>query len=482
MGKFEQFGSLAICEPAEEHPMSSPFQSIRAGALAVMLACGGHAQAQTSANDRIQELEKKLERSMELIEQLSAKLEKIEKTAASSPAPSGSPQQAGKVEQLEKYVNELSSSIARRTADAGVPVHGFADVGLAQSRENNPTNKGRRGASLGTLDLYLTPQFGDRVKSLIELAFEVQDNGSLESDLERLQIGYTFGDAGTAWLGRFHTPYGYWNTAYHHGAQIQTSITRPRFLGFEDSGGILPAHTTGGWFNGSTLVNAGKIGYDVFLGNAPRIQGVTTDGTQSALSRSNPNGFTAAVNTGRYAGTGTLNPRQGGTTNHANSVGFNAWFEPRSVDGLRLGLHGMDAKVEDSALLTNRTQLNMLGGYAAYLTDPWEIMSEYYQFNNRDLSGNTGKHNSWAAYAQVGYNYGLWTPYGRLERTRLDQKDNYFGVMASGRSYGRGVIGLRYDIDPKAALKFELSGTQKGDLGIRPDTYSDARIQYSIRF
>jgi hypothetical protein len=42
-----------------------------------------------------------------------------------------------------------------------------------------------------------------------------------------------------------HTPLGYWNQYYHHGAWFQATATRPEMYLFEDDGGILPVHEIG---------------------------------------------------------------------------------------------------------------------------------------------------------------------------------------------------------------------------------------------
>lgn len=450
---------------------------------AIVLTAGltAPAHAETSADARIRELENKLERSMALIEKLSAKVNQLEQSSAGvREVQTQSAQQTAKLEQIEKHVSEIGSSVSQRSGDAGLPIHGFADVGLVRNGEDNVTFKGRKGAGLGNLDLYMAPQFGDRVKSLIELVFEADEDGGIATDLERLQVGYTFSDAATGWVGRFHTPYGYWNTAFHHGAQIQTSVLRPRFLEFEDKGGILPAHTTGLWLAGAMGTDQGRFGYDAYAGNAPQI---VDTAPASSLATVNPVGFSSTVNAGTYAGSGTLDMVQSGSTTHRTSVGFNAWLEPRAVEDLRLGLHGLRATVADDSADANLTRVNMLGGYVAYLGEPWEILGEYYKFRNDDLSGGTGNHDSWAGFAQVGYTFGLWTPYARVERAELEQTDNYFAVQASGRSYKRAAFGMRYAIDPKAALKLEINNTRKEDLGAAGnDSYVETRAQYSIRF
>lgn len=440
--------------------------------IALLAALAGPVQAQSSDAERIKNLER-------IVEQLTAKMAQMEQANATArETQAKTAQQVQKIEAIEKHVSEIGGSLARRSADDGLPVHGFADVGLLRNGENNVTNRGRRGATVGSFDLYLTPQFGDRVKGLVELVFEANAAGEIATDLERVQIGYLFNDAATGWLGRFHTPYGYWNTAFHHGEQIQTATTRPRFLDFEDKGGILPAHTTGAWVTGSLGIKGGKFGYDLYAGNAPQINGA---GTGTALATAHPAGFSAAANAGTYAGAGTLSMRQSGSTTGRTSAGFNAWYQPDAVDGLRLGLHGLRAEVVDD--FSNSTLLKMTGGYFAHTTERWEVLGEYYRFRNDDRSGATGTHASWAGYTQVGYTLGKWTPFGRLERAKLDQTDNYFGVQESGRSYKRWAAGLRYEVDPKAALKVEFASTRKEDLGPGiTDKYPEFRVQYAIGF
>ena len=460
--------------------MNPSLRCVAAAALALAATLCTPAQAQTPDAARIKELEAKLERSLALIEQLSARIQRIEQANA-PPAATPAVQAEAKVAALERRISELGDSQSRRSAEDALPVHGFADVGLVRSGEDNVSFKGRKGAALGMFDLYLTPQFGDRVRSLIELAFEAEANGETAADLERMQIGYTFGDAATVWLGRFHTPFGYWNTAFHHGAQIQTAIMRPRFLEFEGEGGVLPAHTTGVWLDGTWATARGRVGYDVFAGNAPQINGVSGG---SALAAVHPAGFSNAVNSAANAGSGTLNLRQRGSSSHRTSAGFNAWLEPDAWDGLRLGVHGLRADViDDAAASANRTLLKMFGGYFAYAAEPWEALGEYYQFRNQDKSGGSGTHASWAAYAQIGYKAGKWTPFVRAERSKLDQTDNYFGVQEDGRSYRRLAAGLRFDVDPKAALKLEMNSTRKQDLGPGAgDDFPELHLQYAIRF
>ena len=51
--------------------------------------------------------------------------------------------------------------------------------------------------------------------------------------MERLQIGWLPTASTTLWLGRFHNPLGYWNTEFHHGNYLTTTISRPSIVSFE---------------------------------------------------------------------------------------------------------------------------------------------------------------------------------------------------------------------------------------------------------
>lgn len=165
--------------------------------------------------------------------------------------------QQARIEQVESNLVQVADTSAKRR-EMALPVHGFADVGYAYA--SKPRDNRKSGFVLGNFDLYLTPDLGHRVKTIIELAFEYDEKGnSVGTDVGRLQMGYTFSDELTLWAGRFHTPYGYWNTAFHHGAQISPSIARPRLIAFEDQGGILPSHTVGVMATGTSRIDGGRL-------------------------------------------------------------------------------------------------------------------------------------------------------------------------------------------------------------------------------
>jgi len=424
--------------------------------------------------DRIKALEQRLESNLQLIERLAARVAELERATktpsspanAASASPAAVPsqaQQAPDLAALQDSVNQISEGLSKRMNDTGLPVHGFADVGAARSSGADPQRL--RGFNIGTLELYLTPQFDSRVKSLFELAFEFDQEGHAELELERLQLGYALNDAVTVWAGRFHTPFGLWNTSFHHGANLQTSIYRPRFIDFEDKGGIIPAHSVGLWLTGKTALGPGKVTYDGYLTNGPRVRERTLDF----------NAFT--------------------DDNHGKMLGFNLGYQPNgALNGLTLGLHGFGSSVDaysTSSAVMSRTRLRAAGAYLGYDASDWEVIAEYYRFANVDDATDTRRLSS-AWFAQIGKTFGSLTPFVRYEQTALDPNDNYFLSQRTGRSYKRAVLGARYAIDARSSFKFELSNTSESavvqidEFGLpvpfTGGSYRRAAIQYSIAF
>jgi hypothetical protein len=406
--------------------------------------------AAPSDSERIADLEKRLEKSLALIEQLATRLSQVEgqkvapmhSTTDSAPAT-----QVERIERLEKAVVQVSENSAKK-GDLGVPMRGFADVGYVGTNSKHLAD-GKSGFTLGTLGIYLTPSFGDRVKSIVELAFEYDDDGELFTDLERLQIGYTFSDALTLWAGRYHTPYGHWNAAFHHGTQIQTSVTRPRMIDFEDRGGILPAHAVGLLASGAVPLGQGQLQYDAYLANGSAIK----DGVLTFNSIKDDNTNKLIGGNLRYAFAGSL-------------------------EGLTVGAHGL-TQVVDNAHDSTRTRVNVWGALAVLDRGNWEGIGEYYRFHNHDLSGFKGTLSSWAGFAQLGYTLAeKYTPYARLEKAVLDSGDNYFLGQISGRSYQRQALGLRYDLNAFSALKLELNKTTDAS----GEKTNEVHLQLAIRF
>ncbi|MGH8306429.1 MAG: hypothetical protein ACRETG_12555, partial [Steroidobacteraceae bacterium] len=356
---------------------------------------------------------------------------------------------ASRLTALEQTVSQMAANAFQRAEDNGMAMHGFADVGVGTHNAEFPQYQ---GADVGELDFFLTPRLGNRTRALFELNFEVGADGAVAVDLERAQIGYQFSDSATLWLGRFHTPYGFYNTAFHHGQWIAISLRRPRFIEFEDHGGIMPAHTVGMWLTGSQRLGEQKLTYDAYIGNSQRIFNGILDMNNAGVTR--------------------------GSTIFGGNLGL---LLSGALDGLKVGVDAFQTRIEDQDQLPPYfTKVRSYGTYAVYDTDRWEHIAELHFFDNTDLTGNTGTHHSDAGFIQLGYRAGRYTPYTRYERGSFQQSDPYFAAQLNGNSYDREALGLRFDIDLASALKIELAQTRFTDRYVRSD--GEALIQYAIRF
>ncbi|MEA3133659.1 MAG: hypothetical protein QOG17_1505 [Gammaproteobacteria bacterium] len=446
----------------------------RAVALGIVLSAAAlPALADSSGDAKLEAMQQKLDQSIKMIEALSARVKELEARPSNSSVAAVGPSTAApaaasatdaqRLESVEQKVAQIETADATRQADdTGLPMHGFADVNIGN---RNPYFGYFKGANVGSLDFYIAPRLGDRVVALTELIFETGPDGHVGTDLERFQLGYQFNDNATVWVGRFHTPYGYVNTALHHGVWLADALRRPKFANFEDKGGVMPSHSVGVWVTGAQRLDEGKFLYDVYVGNAQKIED------------------------------GTVDMQNGGTDHGAVIAGtrLSYQFSDGPVEGLMVGINGFTDKVSSNQTLAgnqapNITRLGMLGAYAVYDTDSWEHIIEAYSFHDKNLNGSPGTHRSDAWFAQFAYRAHWGLPYIRYERASLDQGDPYFAEQTFGASYYRSALGVRFDLNDKSSIKFEVAHTHTTDfreqdvlLGL-PEQYNEALAQYAVRF
>ena len=82
------------------------------------------------------------------------------------------------------------------------------------------------GFNLGQFVLHLASPLSEKVSYFGEVSFTAQPNG-YDLSVERTIIRYDYNDYFKISFGKYHTPIGYWNAAFHHGAWLQTTIARP---------------------------------------------------------------------------------------------------------------------------------------------------------------------------------------------------------------------------------------------------------------
>lgn len=340
----------------------------------------------------------------------------------------------------------------------GFELHGFGDVNYVVTEEGGMSNN---GFGLGQLDFYANEQISDRSDVLVEFVIESPGDGFVV-DLERLQISYELSDSHTIRAGRFHNLLGYWNTAFHHGAYLQTTTGRPFFLEFEDENGVIPVHTVGAWWDSRFDTGAGRIDLDLFVGNGVHLM----------------ENFSA----GEIA---ELNPNSAGDRDNDKAVSWSLAFSPEAVRGLRIGTSGQTGKVRimdmPSMVLDDEIDQLLLSADLVYRRGGTEFLSEYFMWNHDSQRLGTSFDDSQAYYVQLSQKIGgRNTPYVRY--TLMDVKsDPYFDAtgmtMGSDRKKSVTVAGVRHDLSDTSAVKVEYRAVDDEN-----DSYNEGAVQWCFAF
>ncbi|PYX91143.1 MAG: hypothetical protein DMG67_10995, partial [Acidobacteria bacterium] len=117
-------------------------------------------------------------------------------------------------------------------------IRGFGDINF--SATDNRTQ--HSGFNMGQFTLHLASPLSKKITYFGEIALTAQPT-SFSVELERSLIRYDYDDYFKISFGRYHTPVNYWNTAFHHGLWLQTTISRPDMIQF--GGAFLPVHFVG---------------------------------------------------------------------------------------------------------------------------------------------------------------------------------------------------------------------------------------------
>lgn len=270
-----------------------------------------------------------------------------------------------------------------------------------------------------------------------------------ENELERAQVGWSFAQGYTAWLGRFHTPISYWNTAYHHGAYLQPSISRPGIAEYEDHDGILPMHATGILIDGGIDMTAHRLVYSLSLG-----QGPTLEHTLEPFN--------------------LLSPNSRGKLSLGARIGLQAEESISNEYGLLLGYS--DIPVLDE--IPNRIHQTIAGVYLNRELASWRFLSEvtvvHTHFDAMPASGHTVFAN---AYAHAEYKFDpRWASYGRIEGSH--HADAAYLNLFPDFVKSRAMAGVRWSPIHNHAFKLEASRNTRQD-GHR---YNELAAQWSMVF
>jgi hypothetical protein len=397
--------------------------------VALILAAGtawGQAPSTPSEGDSTKALLDRIEKLEKRVVELEARLGPTE--AAPSTAPVVSPaqnptvvEQAPGMEHAHApYSAEQQATIQEaETHYPNLAIRGFADVDFSSTDQKGTFS----GFNLGQFDLHLASSLSKKITYFGEVTFNAQPTG-YTLEVERSIIRYDYDDYFKLSFGRYHTPISYWNTAFHHGAWLQTTIARPEMVKI---GGIfIPVHFVGLLTEGNIPSGGLHVAYEVGLGN----------GRGSIFSRAG----------------------DAGDVNNNRAWLANVFARPARLYGFQVG--GSFYKDEITQLNGANIREWIASTHVVWTKETPEFLAEFANSHHQDLlTGQT--FNTPAFYVQIAYRL-PW-----LERTlkpyfRYDYIQPPPGEpILSDTRYQGSTLGLRYDISNFAAFKSEYRNFQR---------------------
>jgi hypothetical protein len=397
----------------------------------VLLLVAGVARGQSSPpTDQAEQVRLLLER----IQQLERRVTELEARQLPAPAPavsaanevparSQTPQQQTVPPGTQAHEHDVQEQpVTVQQMEQRYPslqIRGFGDVDFSATDRKGTTS----GFNLGQLDLVLSSALARKVSYFSEITFNAQPTG-YTVEVERNIIRYDYNDYFKLSFGRYHTPIGYWNTAFHHGAWLQTTISRPDIVRI--GGTFIPVHFVGFLAEGNIPSGGAGLSYSVGLGN----------GRGSIISR----------------------PGDAGDNNNNRAWVANIYSRPRRLYGLQLGASVYRDKI---TLASGDFREWITDAYLVWTKETPELLAEFANVNHRAVLTNLST-NSQAVYVQLGYRLPWFErtvkPYYRFEYTHTPLSEQVF----TNQDLVGSILGVRYDISTYAAFKAEYRNSRRG--------------------
>ena len=316
----------------------------------------------------------------------------------------------------------------------------FPAISVMHRSGVSPGQDLRRNDLNSGLDIFYTSDH-DRLRLLGETFVSGQ-----EQEIERLQIGWLLEPETTLWIGRYHNPLGYWNTQFHHGTYLQTSITRPGVMAFEDGGGPLVTHLVGPLLENARL-NARNLFYTFGFGAAPALEE-------------------------RLEPVGLFKSR---TDSHKPGETLKIFYRPDDETGNEAGMFISHVQIASTNPAVTEVRQNVGGFFSNWMWHAWRANNAIYFVENHLAMPSGELHSTFNnAYFQLEYAWhGSWAAYARAENTFGQNNDAYLTLFPDFVRK-RALSGIRYDFVRHQALKLELSSNT-----LRQGKYNEIAIEWS---
>ena len=306
---------------------------------------------------------------------------------------------------------------------------GFGDVAFsAQNKSEGP-----RGFSEGQFVLHFASALSPRVNFFGELSLTPRADAGIgtppatgfNAEVERVIIRFDRNDQLKVSFGRYHTPVNWWNTAFHHGQWLQTTISRPEMVQF--GGKFIPIHFVGALAEGAFPTAGWNLNYQAGIGN----------GRGNVISRAG----------------------DAGDNNARPAWLLNFFVRPDRAFGLQVG----GSLYFDRISVAGRPEFSerITAAHAVWQREDPEVIAEIVDVRHQELGGLPTA-SSLAYYIQTAYrlpSFGrLWKPYYRFEHIDIDATDP---VFAGVPNLDGSTVGVRYDISTYAAIKSEVRARRR---------------------
>ena len=302
-------------------------------------------------------------------------------------------------------------------------ISGFSNFDFSSTDEKNS------GFKQGQLILHFSSALSAKTSFFAEVSLTTRATGGSKIGLERGFIRFDRSDYFKASFGRYHTPVNWWNTAFHHGLWLQTSIGRPEMTKF--GGQYIPVHFVGGLVEGVFPARGLNLHYNVGLGN----------GRDSNVS-----------------GAGGA-----GDNNNTRAWLINLFSTPDRFFGLQVGASLYLDKITLPASDGRAFRERIVAGHFAWQREDPELIAEIAHVHHHQAGGGPTYRNL-AYYVQVGYRLpwfgALWKPYYRFEYTDIAENEPVFSKRSEFNRTS-SIVGLRYDIFYLAAIKTEYRNQRR---------------------
>lgn len=270
-----------------------------------------------------------------------------------------------------------------------------------------------------------------------------------EQEIERLQFGRSFGES-NVWIGRFHNPIGYWNSQFHHGAFLETSVSRPAIVDFEDDNGPLPMHLAGLLLEGIREKHNQGLGYSLAIATGPEF-----DNELKPFDVLSPNS---------------------GSQDLALSV--NLFRQPIVYGPTQYGVFAHYTEIAAKDVGLEEIHQFGTGGYWNWASDQWRVIASVFYVRNRLLQSTDNLQDEFfSGYIQAERSLNeRWQVFGRFEKTLADRDDAYLALFPEFvREKALG--GIRIGFFERHALKLEVSSVRSLD-----DRYHQFMLQWDAMF